>query len=156
MTKRWRGQSAVLEVEETDGGATVISTAAILDNPFIAVPTEVQEGRGTGETTWFDIQETEKAVLIGGDILTMDIDAWDRLVGWDEAAGELDHSPDVPTFTATITIESADGSTKEITAGPGYKNNDLELGGGREEWLGMTLELRCNTIQDIVNTDAQA
>lgn len=154
MPKKLRGQTAILEVQDEDD-ADVITTAAVLDNPFVAVPQEVQEGRGTGDTTWFDIQKTETAVLMGGDIMTMDLDAWDRLVGWDEAAGELDESADVPTFTGTMTFEAADGSTKEITAGPGYRNNDLELGGGREEWIGMTLELRCQTIQDITNTDSQ-
>jgi len=155
MAKKLQGQTATLEVVD-DADADVITTAAVLDNPYVAVPQEVQELRGTGDTEWADLQKTETAVLVGGDIMSMDLDAWDRLVDWDEGAGDLDNSADVATFTATVTYTASDGSTKEIVAGPGYRNNDLELGGSREEWIGMTLELRCQTIQDITNTDSQA
>jgi hypothetical protein len=144
-----RGQTAAITLEEDGGTEIVVGT---LDNPFVAVPQEVQELRGSGSVKWQDLQKTEQAVLIGGDITSFDLDAWDRLVGFDEVAGNLDDSPDVETFNATITADAADGSTKEIKAGPGYRNNDLELGGSREEWLGMTLELRCNDIISITNT----
>jgi hypothetical protein len=32
----------------------------------------------------------------------------------------------------------------------------VPLGGSREEWIGMTIEIRAQTIQDITNTDASA
>ena len=153
MTKKLRGQSATIEMEDSDGVAIAVGT---LDNPFVSVPQDVQELRGTGSTEWVDLQKTESAVTIGGDVMTFDLDAWDRLVDWDEAAGELDDSAEVATFEVTVTYTAADGSTKEITAGPGYRNNDLELGGSREEWIGMSLEFRCQTIIDITNTDASA
>ena len=149
--KRLRGQTAIIEMEDDAGDSIGVGT---LDNPFVGVPQEVSELRGTGSTLWEDIQQTEQAVTVGGDIMSMDLDAWDRMIGWDEAAGELDDSADVATFTVTMTYEAADGSTKEITCGPGYRDNDLELGGSRDEWIGLSLELRCRTIQDIVNTDA--
>ena len=153
MTKKLRGQTATIEMEDDNGASIAVGT---LDNPFVAAPQNVEELRGTGSTEWVDIQKTETAVTIGGDIMTFDLDAWDRLIDWDEAADALDDSADVATFTATMKYEASDGSTKEITAGPGYRNNDLELGGSREEWIGMSLELRCQTIQSIDNVDAEA
>jgi len=112
--------------------------------------------RGTGDVRWVDIQKTEQAVIIGGDVMTMDLDAWDRLVGWDELGSELSGTAEVETFNLTIMAEASDGSTKEIKAGPGYRDNDLELGGSREEWWGMTIELRCQDIISITNVDASA
>ena len=153
MTKKLRGQTATIEMEDSDGVAIAVGT---LDNPFVGVPQDVQELRGTGSTEWVDLQKTETAVTIGGDVMTFDLDAWDRMVDWDEAAGELDDSAEVATFEITVTYEAADGSTKEITAGPGYRDSDLELGGSREEWIGMSLEFRCQTIQSITNTDESA
>jgi len=144
-----RGQTAAITLEQTDGTEIVVGT---LDNPFVSVPQEVRELRGAGDTRWVDLQKTEEAVLIGGDITSFDIDAWDKLVGYDDVAGELSGDAEVETFNVTIEADGADGSTKEIKAGPGYRNNDLELGGSREEWLGMTLELRCQDIIDITNT----
>ena len=144
-----RGQTAAITLEQTDGTEIVVGT---LDNPFVSVPQEVQELRGTGDTRWVDLQKTEEAVLIGGDITSFDIDAWDTLVGYDDVAAELSGDAEVETFNVTITADGAGGETKEIKAGPGYRNNDLELGGSREEWLGMTLELRCQDIIDITNT----
>ena len=144
-----RGQTAAITLEQTDETEIVVGT---LDNPFVSVPQEVQELRGTGDTRWVDLQKTEEAVLIGGDITSFDIDAWDKLVGYDDVAAELSGDAEVETFNVAITADGAGGETKEIKAGPGYRNNDLELGGSREEWLGMTLELRCQDIIDITNT----
>ena len=144
-----RGQTAAITLEQTDGTEIVVGT---LDNPFVSVPQEVQELRGAGDTRWVDLQKTEEAVLIGGDITSFDIDAWDKLVGYDDVAGELSGDAEVEVFNVTITADGAGGETKEIKAGPGYRNNDLELGGSREEWLGMSLELRCQDIIDITNT----
>jgi len=149
--KKLRGQTATIDLETESGTRIVVGT---LDNPFVAVPQEVQELRGAGDVRWQDLQKTEQAVTAGGDVTSFDLDAWDRLVGWDEAAGELSTTADVETFNLTVMAEAADGSTKEIKAGPGYRNNDLELGGSREEWWGMTLELRCREIISITNVDA--
>lgn len=145
-----RGQTAVITLEDADTNTEIV--VGTLDNPFVSVPQDVQELRGTGDVRWVDIQKTEQAVTIGGDVSTFDIDAWDRLVGWDEAAGELSGDADPETFNVTIMAESGDGYEKEIKAGPGYRDNDLELGGSREEWWGMTLELRCRDIISITNT----
>jgi len=145
-----RGQTAAITLEQTDGTEIVVGT---LDSPFVSVPQEVQELRGTGDTRWVDLQKTEEAVLIGGDITSFDLDAWDILVGYDDVAEELSGTADVETFNVTISADAAaDGTSKEIKAGPGYRNNDLELGGSREEWLGMTLELRCQDIISVTNT----
>jgi len=150
MSKKLRGQTATLELETSDGTNIVVGT---LDNPFVSVPQDVQELRGTGDVRWVDIQKTEQAVTIGGDVMTMELDAWDQLVGWDELGEELSGTAEVETFNVTIMAEAADGSTKEIKAGPGYRDNDLELGGSREEWWGMTIELRCQDIISITNVD---
>jgi len=152
-----RGQTATITVDKNDGTDSTDATEIVvgtLDNPFVSVPQEVQELRGTGSVKWQDLQKTEQAVLIGGDITSFDLDAWDELIGIDDVSGNLTDSPEVEVFNAIIKAEAADGKTKEIKAGPGYRNNDLELGGSREEWLGMTLELRCNDIKSITNLNA--
>jgi len=148
--KKLRGQTATLSLETESGSEIVVGT---LDNPSVSVPQDVQELRGSGDVRWVDIQKTEQAVEIGGDVMTMELDAWDRLVGWDEAAEQLSETAEVETFNCTIMAEASDGSTKEIKAGPGYRNNDQELGGSREEWWGTTIELRCRDIISITNVD---
>lgn len=151
--KKLRGQTATISLETEAGSEIVVGT---LDNPFASVPQEVQELRGAGDVRWQDLQKTEQAVLIGGDVTSFDLDAWDRLIGWDEVSEQLSQTADVETFNCTVMAEAADGSTKEIKAGPGYRDNDLELGGSREEWWGMSLELRCRDIISITNVDASA
>lgn len=144
-----RGQTAVITLETEGGSGIAVGT---LDNPFVAVPQEVQELRGSGDVRWVDLQKTEQAVTIGGDVASFDIDAWDRMVGWDEAASTLGSDEEVETFNVTIMATGPDGAEKEIKAGPGYRDNDLELGGARDEWWGMTIELRCRDIISITNT----
>lgn len=150
--KKLRGQTATISFETADASEIVVGT---LDNPFVSVPQDVQELRGAGDTRWVDLQKTEEAVSIGGDVMTMELDAWDRMVGWDEVAEELSGTAEVEQFNLTIMAEAADGSTKEIKAGPGYRNNDTELGGSREEWWGVSIELRCQDIISITNVDAE-
>ena len=151
--KKLRGQTAFITLEDADTGSEIV--VGTLDNPSVAVPQDVQELRGTGDVRWVDIQKTEQAVEISGEVATMDLDAWDRLVGWDEAAEQLSPNADVEEFNLTIGAEAADGSTKEVKAGPGYRNDDTELGGSREEWWGITISLRCRDIIDITNVDAE-
>lgn len=146
-----RGQTAVITVEDADTQTEI--PVGTLDNPFVGVPQDVQELRGTGDVRWIDLQKTEQAVTIGGDVSTFELDAWDRMVGWDEAAGELSTTADVETFNITIMADGPDGASKEIKAGPGYRDNDLELGSSREEWWGMSIELRAREIISITNTE---
>jgi hypothetical protein len=149
-----RGQTAMITVE--DAATNTDIPVGTLDNPFVGVPQDVQELRGTGDTRWVDLQQTEQAVTIGGDVATFELDAWEQMVGWDQAAEELDGSADVKTFNVMIMAEGADGAAKEITAGPAYRDNDTELGGSREEWWGMSLEFRARDITSIVNTSPTA
>ena len=144
----------MLTLEDADTETEIV--VGTLDNPAVAVPQNVEELRGTGDVRWVDLQKTEQAVEISGEVASMELDAWDKLVGWDEAAEQLSDSADVETFNLTIMAEAADGSTKEIKAGPGYRNDDTELGGSREEWWGMTIDLRCRDIISITNVDAEA
>ena len=146
-----RGQTAVITVEDADTNTEI--PVGTLDNPFVAVPQDVQELRGSGDTRWIDLQKTEEAVSIGGDVSTFELDAWDRMVGWDEAAEELSGTAEVETFNITLLVEGPNGVSKEIKAGPGYRDNDLELGGSREEWWGMSIELRARDIISITNTE---
>jgi len=146
-----RGQTAMITVE--DAATSTDIPVGTLDNPFVGVPHDVQELRGTGDVRWVDLQKTEQAVTIGGDVASFDIDAWDQMVGWDEAAEELDPSADVKTFNVTVMASGPDGAEKEITAGPAYRDSDLELGSSREEWWGMSLEFRARDITDITNTE---
>ena len=152
MTKKLRGQTAMLTLEDADTETEIV--VGTLDNPAVAVPQNVEELRGTGDVRWVDLQKTEQAVEISGEVASMELEAWDKLVGWDEAAEQLSETADVETFNLTIMAEASDGSTKEIKAGPGYRNDDTELGGSREEWWGINIDLRCRDIISITNVDA--
>lgn len=155
MAKKLRGQSATIEVEEEESGD--ILTLGVLDNPEVTAPEqEVQELRGAGSTEWQDIQKTATSATVSGEVADMQLDAWDQLVDYDTANSKLDDSPEVKTFLITVEWEASDGSTKAITAGPGYVDGSIPIGGGREEWAGLDLEFVCKTISDIVNTDASA
>jgi len=116
---------------------------------------EVQELRGAGSTEWQDLQKTATSVAVSGDIMAFDLDAWDKIIDYDDVAGQLDNTADVQTFTVTVTYEAADGSTKEIAVQDAYVDGSIPLGGSREEWIGMTLELKGRTLT-ITNTDAAA
>lgn len=155
MAKKLRGQSATIEVEEDESGD--ILTLGVLDNPEVTAPEqEVQELRGAGSTEWQDLQKTATSATVSGEVVDMQLDAWDQLVDYDATNNKLDDSPDVKTFILTVEWEASDGSTKAITAGPGYIDGSIPIGGGREEWAGLDLEFVCQTISDIVNTDASA
>jgi len=151
--KKLRGQTAFITLEDADTESEIV--VGTLDNPSVAVPQDVQELRGTGDVRWVDLQKTEQAVEISGEVATMELDAWDRLVGWDEAASQLSPSADVETFNLTIGAEGPGGVSKEIKAGPGYRNDDTELGSSREDWWGMTISLRCRDIIDITNVNGE-
>jgi len=153
MTKKFRGQSATISID--DSGTDV--PIGIIDNPEVAAPEQtVEELRGAGSTEWQDLQKTETAVAVSGEVAAFDLDTWDTLVDYDEAAGQLDDSADVQTFTVTVTYEAADGSTKEIPINQCYVDGSIPLGGSRDEWIGMDLEFRVKSLGSIVNTDASA
>jgi hypothetical protein len=152
-TKKWRGQTATTEIS---GGSIPSEPIGVIDEPEVSAPEqEVQELRGAGSTEWQDLQKTETAVTVSGEVMAWDIDTWDALVDYDDVNGKLDDSADVQTFTVTVTYEAADGSTKELAVQNAYVDGSIPLGGSREEWIGMSLELRGKTI-NITNTDAAA
>lgn len=153
-TKKWRGQTATIEITGNNMPADPIG---VIDNPEVSAPEqEVQELRGAGSTEWQDLQKTETSVGVSGDIAAWDITAWDRLIDYDDAQGKLDDSADVATFTVTVTYEAADESTKEIPVVDAYVDGSIPLGGSREEWIGMTLEMRGRTLGSMTNTDASS
>jgi len=151
-TKSWRGQSATIEIS---GGSLPADPIGVIDSPEISAPEqEVQELRGAGSVKWVDLQKTNISVNVTGDVMAWDPETWDRLVDYDEAAGELADTPEVQTFTVTVTFEAADGSTKEIPIEECYVDGSIPIGGGREEWIGLTLQMVGRDIGSITNTTA--
>lgn len=155
MTEQyWRGQSATIEISGGDLPGTPIG---VIDEPEISAPEqEVQELRGAGSTAWQDLQKTETAVTVSGEVMAFDIETWDALVDYDATDDKLDDSADVQTFTVTVTFEAADTSTKEIPINDCYVDGSIPIGGSREEWIGLSLQFRGKDIGAIVNTDNSA
>ena len=151
--KKWRGQSATLEATNGDLPADPFG---VLQDVTITPTREVQELRGAGDVRWQDLMKTSVGVEISGTVSAWDPETWDVLVEFDEAAGEFDSSPDVPTFSVTVGWEAADGSTKDITMEPAYMDPPPEIGGGRDEWVNMSLSITAKEVTDITNTDASA
>lgn len=150
-TKTFRGQTATIEIT---GNSMPADPIGVIDEPEVAAPEqEVQELRGAGSTKRQDEQKTATSVTVSGEVAAFDLEAWDRLIDYDEAQGQLDNSADVVTFTVTVTYEAADGSTKEIAVQNCYVDGSIPLGGSREEWIGMSLEFVGDDLS-ITNTDA--
>ncbi len=150
-TKKFRGQSATLEIS---GNNLASEAVAVIDEPEVAAPEQtVQTLRGAGSTKIQDRQKTETEVSVSGEISAFALDTWDRLIDYDEAAGQLDNSPEVPLFDVTVVYTAADGSTKEIVVKDCHVDGSIPLGGSREEWIGMSLELVGSDLS-ITNTDA--
>lgn len=146
----WRGQTATIEIS---GGSLPTDPIGIIDEPEVAAPEqEVQELRGAGSTEWQDLMKTETAVTVSGEVMAWDIETWDRLVDYDDVNNKLDDSADVQTFTVTVTYEATDTSTKELAVQDAYVDGSVPVGGSREEWIGLSLEMRGRTV-DVTNTD---
>lgn len=153
--KTLRGQTADIELVEDETGDTI--PVGILDNPELQAPGQTIEVlRGAGSTEIKDTQKTETEVGISGEVSAMALDAWDKLIDYDDVEGKLDDSADVKYFVVTFTFEAADGSTKEVTAEPAWVNDNVTFGGSREDWIGMDIDMTAVTITDITNTDAAA
>jgi hypothetical protein len=151
MSKTWRGQESVIEIEDTNGNQVPVG---ILDDPAVTAPEQdVQELRGAGSTEFQDLQKTETSPTSSGTVSEFAIDAWDDLVDYDETAGKLDDSADVKQFDVTTIFEAADGSTKEIILKDAYVDGGIELGGSRDDFIGLDLTFVGRTIE-ITNTDA--
>ena len=151
-TKKFRGQQATIEVS---GGQLPTDPIGIIDEPEVSAPEqEVQELRGAGDARWQDLSKTEIAVTVTGTVMAFDLETWDRLVDYDEAQEQLDHSAEVQTFTVTVTFEASDGSTKEIPINECYVDGSIPIGGSREEWIGLDLQFRGRDLGSITNTDA--
>lgn len=153
MAKKWQGQKATLTAS---GGSLSGTPFGLIDSPELSAPEqEVQKLRGAGDDVrWQDLQRTAVEVGVSGTVLSWALEAWERLVGYDDVAGEMDHSPDVPTFTVDITFEASDGSTKEITVEECFIDGSVPVGGSREEWISIDLSMTGRYIGNITNTDA--
>ena len=144
MTRKFRGQEAVIEVD--DGGTTV--PVGILDEPEIVVSKDIQKLMGAGDIRWQDLQQTSVEVSVTGTIAEWDLDTWKTFVGYDEAADELLSDASVPTWTTTVIFTDTQGDTAEFTVQECY-NEDVTLGGSREEWIGMDLDFTGQTVADV-------
>jgi hypothetical protein len=153
MPKKWRGQSATLEMT---GGSLPADPFGVLQDVTIAPAQEVSELRGAGDVRWVDLQRTSVSLEITATVMSWDEKTWDILIDYDEAAGELNPSADVPTFSTTVEWEAADGSTKEIEMAECYMDPPPEIGGSRDEWAGMSLSITARQVTNINNTDASA
>jgi hypothetical protein len=151
--KYWRGQEAVLEIS---GGNLPTDPIGVLQEVTITPDTDRQELRGAGTTKFVDVAETARAFDVSGTVLSWDLETWDRAVDWDDVSSETDGSADVQRFDCTVTLNAADGSTKEIGFVEGYFNPPPEISGDRESWQGLSIELRFPDIDSITNTDASA
>lgn len=149
-TKYWRGQEAVIEVS---GGSLPTEAIGVIDEPEVGAPEqEVQELRGAGSTKIQDLQKTATSVSVSGEVAAFDIDTWNRLIDYDDAASELDNTSEVATFTVTVTFTAADDSTKELAVQNAYVDGSIPIGGSREEWIGLSLEFIGDDIS-ITDTD---
>jgi len=149
--KKFRGQEAVLEVS---GGTMPSDPLGVLQEVTITPDGNREELRGAGDTRFVDVMETARAFDVSGTVLAWDLETWDRAIEWDEAESETDGSADVQRFDATVTFNAADGSTKDIGFADGYFDPMPEIGGGREDWIGLDVNLRFADVDSISNTDA--
>lgn len=146
--KKWRGQSTILEMS---GGSLPTDPFGVLQDVTLSPTQDVQELRGAGDVRWVDIMRTSVGIEITGTVAEWDPATWDELVDFDSGSSGFDSSADVPTFTTTTTLEASDGSTKEITANPGYMDPPPEIGGSREEWISMDLSITAKEVTGITN-----
>ena len=151
--KRFRGQESVLALSN---GNLPTDPIGVLQEVTITPDTSREELRGAGETKFVDVMETARAFEVTGSVMSWDLETWDRAVNWDDVASETDGSAEVARFDATVTLNAADGSTKEIGFVNGYFDPMPEIGGGREDWVGMDISLRFPDVDSISNTDASA
>lgn len=138
---------------EVSGGSMPTDPLGVLQEVTITPDGSREELRGAGDTRFVDVMETARAFDVSGSVLAWDLETWDRAIEWDEAAGETDGSADVTRFDATVTLNTADGSSKEIGFVDGYFDPMPEIGGGREEWISLDVNLRFADVDSITNTD---
>lgn len=153
MTKKYRGQEAVLEIS---GGNLPAEPVGVLQEVTITPDTDRSELRGAGDTRFVDVAETARAFDVTGTVSAWALETWDRAVEWDDMAAETDGSADVQRFDATVTLNTADGSQKIIEFIDGYFNPPPEISGDRESWQDLSINLRFADVDAITNTDASA
>jgi len=150
MSKTWRGQESVIEISDTNGNPVPIG---IIDDPSVTAPEQtVEELRGAGSTEFQDLQKTETAPTASGTVSEFALDAWDNLVDYDDVNSKLDDSAAVKQFDVTTIFKSSDGSTKDIILKGAYVDGGIEIGGSREDFIGLDLTFVGKTIE-IVNVD---
>jgi len=152
MSESFRGQVADIEVD--DSGTTI--PIGIIDEPEVTVTKNIEQLRGAGEITWQDLQQTEIEVSVTGTVMEWDLDTWYALVDYDEVADEIViDSADVKTVTCTVIYEDTSGDTAEFPVQECY-SEDLTIGGSREEWIGLDLDLTGKTIKNVSDNSSTA
>jgi hypothetical protein len=151
--KKFRGQESVLSLS---GGNLPTDPIGVLQEVTITPDRSAEELRGAGDTRFVDVMETARAFEVTGTVMSWDLETWDRAVDWDDVGTETDGSAEVTRFEADVTLNAADGSTKEVGFVDGYFDPLPEIGSGREEWVGMDISLRFPDVDSISNTDASA
>jgi hypothetical protein len=151
MTEKFRGQIADIEVD--DGGTDV--PVGIIDDPEVTVSKNIEQLRGAGSVTWEDLMQTEVEVSVSGTIMQWDLDTWKTLVGYDEVADKLDDTADVPTVDVTVIYEDTSGDTAEFEVTEAF-SEDLTIGGSREEWIGLELDVTGKTVKNVDDNSSTA
>ena len=131
----WRGQEADLKVEYD---ATELTIGALQDIE-ITVPKEIEQLRASGSIKRLDEMQHEVSVTISAELMEFDQSALKELIGYDDTNDVIEDTTDVPTFTVTGQFEASDGTTMDIEVQSVYFE-EIEIGGSRDEWIGMPLD----------------
>jgi hypothetical protein len=153
MPKKFQGQKAVIELT---GGSLPADPVGVLQSVTITPDRETEELRGAGDTRFVDVMETARHFDISAEVMSWDLEAWDRTIEWDEAQSKTDSSADVERFTITVTLKTSDGSTKDIEFADAYFTEMPELAAEQDSYVGLPIELRAPDVTGITNTDAAA
>lgn len=137
-TYSWRGQTALLSIEESDGGTSV--PVGVLQDWEITVDKEIVYLRGSGSPKIKDRQQTEIEVGITGTVMAFDTDTYDKLVDYDSANSELKDTEDVKTFKVTAQAEPTTSDTTEKWIVKEVDFPGLSIGGSSDEFIGIDLD----------------
>lgn len=131
----WRGQEADLLIEQ---GGTELTIGA-LQNIEVSILTEVEQLRASGSLKRLDAMRHQEEVSISAEVMEFDQDTLEALTDYDSSNTEIQDASDVATFTigghfVSNTGDEMDLEIKEV------KFEELEIGGSRDEWIGLPLE----------------
>lgn len=147
--KVWKGQEATLSIEKNSTSYPIGG----LQNVEYETEKNIEEKFGAGSIKRLDIQQTELRVNVTADVASWDLAGWQALTGYDTTNAEIEDTPTPPTFTVSGTIEAADGTELSITVENCYAEN-VPIGGGKDEWMELELNLTGGDITQLEETTA--